>query len=160
VTRMQSPETCRLTARVPAELKDEFKAACDEREESMTEAIEAFMRGYVEQHGVTAADVAEGYTPGDPDLRELYQVCLDVATHGQYGPMIYQRRHGGRIAERTQFSKTELKTALMPLRTRGYVAMGPMPPELQGDAAKRFRSWIVKPLGADPEQWKYREVDR
>jgi len=157
MTRMESPETCRLTARVPAALKDEFKTACDEREESMTEAIEVFMREYVDKHGVTAADVAEGYTPDDHDLRELYQVCLDVATHGQYGPMVYQRRHGGRIAERTQVSKSDLSAALMPLRSRGYVAIGPMPPELQGEAAKRFRSWIVKPLTADPDQWKYRE---
>jgi len=157
MSRMQSPETCRLTARVSEELKAEFKAACENREESMTEAIEAFMRDYADQHNTTAEKVAEGYSPTDPVHRELYLCCLDIAIHGAYGPMINQRRHGGRIAEQARTSKSELPEALMPLRQRGYAAMGPMPPTLQGEPAKRWRSWIIKPLSADPEQWKYRE---
>lgn len=157
MSRLESPETCRITCRVSEELKSEFKRACESCDESMTEAIEAFMREYVEQHTTTAESVAEGYTLDDPVLRELYLCCLDVAIHGSHGPIVNQRRHGGRIAEETQTPKSELPEALMPLRKRGYAAMGPMPPTLQGEAAKRWRSWIIKPLAADPDQWKYRE---
>jgi len=158
VSRMESPETCRITCRVSDELKSEFKAACESTEVSMTDAIEAFMREYTEKHNTTAEKVAEGYSPTDPVLKELYLCCIDVSTHGAYGPMINRRRHGGQIAEQTQTPKSELPEALMPLRQRGYVAMGPMPPTLQGEAAKRWRTWIIKPLSADPDQWKYRET--
>ena len=150
----------RLSAKVPSRVKDEFKEACEHRGITMTEAIEEFMEEYAAEHAPvsTVGNGASGYHPSDSALRELYEVCLDVAVDGGFGPTIYQRRHAGQIAQQTQqVRKGELKSALMPLRQRGYVALGPMPPTLQGEAAKRWRSWIIKPPAADPEQWKFRE---
>jgi len=157
---MESPETARLTARVPERLKDEFKAACENTGTNMTEAIEAFMQEFAAENApiATVGDGESGHYPSDPALRELYEACLDVAVNGDFGPTIYQRRHAGQIAQQTQqVTKGELKSALMPLRQRGYVALGPMPPTLQGESAKRWRSFIIKPPAADPEQWKFRE---
>jgi hypothetical protein len=150
----------RLSAKVPSRVKDEFKQACEYRDVTMTEAIREFMEEYAAENApiATVGDSDGGHYPSDSAQRELYEVCLDVAVDGGSGPTIYQRRHAGQIAQQTQqVRKSELKSALMPLRQRGYVALGPMPPTLQGESAKRWRSWIIKPPAADPEQWKFRE---
>lgn len=157
---MESPETARLTARVPERLKDEFKAACENAGTSMTDAIEEFMEEFAAENApvATVGDTEGVHYPSDPALRELYEACLDVAEHGAHGPTIYKRRHCGQIAQRTQqMSKAEVADALMPLRRRGYAALGPMPPTLEGESADRWCSWIIKPPEADPEQWKFRE---
>ena len=159
MSRMKSPETTRLVARVSEHLKEDFKEACDACDVSMTEAVEEFMREFTDQHAPMSVNAPEGgYYPDDRALREIYEVCLDVAENGAYGPMVYQRRHASAIAQETRrVTKADLKDALIPLRQQGYVAQGPIPPTLQGEAAKRWRSWIIKPPCADPERWKYRE---
>jgi hypothetical protein len=74
--------------------------------------------------------------PNDPCLREIYQVCLDVAVNGTHGPTIYQRRHALAIAQKTQqISKGELADAMTRLRRNGYATIGAMPPELHRQKA-------------------------
>lgn len=157
MSRMQSqPANARLTIRLSEEKKDEFKAACDDRDETMSDVLIERVDEIVTQH--QPADRPEGYYPDDPALRELYEACLDVADSGAHGPTIYQRRHASLIAQRTQqVRKSELGDALMPLRQRGFVSLGPMPPALQGESIERWRNWIIKPPEADPAQWKFRE---
>ena len=156
-----SSGTTRLSAKVDEQLKRDFRDACDNADVTMTEAVEEMMAEFVSKHGPVHVDIDEGFYPDDPALCSLYEACLDVAEIGLRGPTVYQRRHASRIAQQTQqVQKNELADALMPLRRKGYVAQGPMPATLQGDAARRWRSWIVKPPEADPEQWKYREGER
>lgn len=147
----------RLSAKVPETLKEDFKDACENVDVTMTDAIEEKMTEFVAEHGSLVLDDTE-YYPSDPSLRDLYEVSLDVSDDGPQGPTIYQRRHAGEVARRTQqVAKNELSDAMMRLRREGYAVLGPMPPELQGQAAERWRCWILKPACADPEQWKFRE---
>ncbi|MCU4926666.1 hypothetical protein OB905_11845 [Halobacteria archaeon AArc-dxtr1] len=146
----------RLSAKVDSKLKDDFKSACEAAGETMTDVIENQMKSVVSEYG--AVDVEgeeEGYYPSNPQLRELYEACLKYATDDL---KIYQRRHASSIAQETrQVSKGELSDALIPLRQQGFIAHGPMPVDLTGQAANRWRHWFVKPPCADPEQWKFRE---
>jgi hypothetical protein len=147
----------RLSAKVAEPLKQDFKAACEARSETMTDVIEAKMREVVDEHGGDPVDDGEGYYPSDSKLRELYETCLKFSD-ADHGLKIYQRRHASSIAQETQTSKSDLADALIPLRQRGYVALGPMPVDLTGRAAERWRHWYVKPPCADPTQWKHRET--
>jgi len=152
-----SAGTTRLSAKVPEDLKRDFRDACDHVDETMTDVVEDLMAEFVVEHGPAHVGQTDGYYPGDKRLRQLYEACLDVAEDLK----IYQRRHASRIAQATQqVAKNELGDALMPLRRRGFVALGAMPPSLTGEAAARWRHWHVKPPCADPERWKYREGDR
>lgn len=155
-----SSDTTRLSAKVPDELKRDFRDACDNVDVTMTEAVEEFMAEFVAENGPAHVGTAEGYYPDDPALRELYEVCVDLADHTDEGLKIYQRRHASRIAQQTQqVTKSRITEALMPLRRKGYVALGPMPVDLVGEQAARWRHWNVKPPCADPDQWKFREGD-
>ncbi|WP_246999429.1 hypothetical protein [Halosolutus gelatinilyticus] len=146
----------RLSAKVDAKLKEDFKAACESLGETMTDVIEEQMQDVVSEYGCVDVDSRDdGYYPADPQLRELYEACLKYATEDL---KIYQRRHAGSIAQETrQVSKNELPDALMPLRQQGFVALGAMLIGLSGEALHRWRNWYVKPPCADPKQWKYRE---
>lgn len=152
--------TTRLSAKVPEELKRDFRDACDNADVTMTEAVEEFMAEFVAENGPAHVSSSDSFYPDDPALRELYEVCVDVADHSVNGLKIYQRRHGSRIAQRTQqMGKNDLPDMLMPLRRKGFVAEVFISPQVRGKDAKRWRQWLVKPPCADPEQWKYREGD-
>ena len=156
-----SAGTTRLSAKVNEDLKRDFRDACDNAGVTMTEAVEGFMAEFVAEHGPAHVGNVEGYYPDNDHERALYEALWDVAEHTDDGPKVYQRRHASTIAQQTQqVSKSELSDALMPLRRKGYVALGPMPIDLQAKQAQRWRHWYVKPPSADPEQWKYRESDR
>ena len=159
MSRMQSPETARITAKVDGDLKEDFKLACAHHGENMTDVIETKMQEFVDENGpVSVTGEQSQYAPDDPALRELYQACLDVAENRTHGPTVYQRRHASTIArESQQFAKDELGDAMMRLRRKGYAALGTMPLQLQGESADRWRNWIIKPPEADPDQWKFRE---
>lgn len=158
MSRMQPQRTsARVSVRIPEPIKDDFKDACDRADVTMSEVLTQSIEDFVDAHDPTLRD-SQGYYPDDSRLREIYEAALDVAENGTHGPTIYQRRHARSIAKQTQeIAKTELSDALMPLRRRGFVAQGPMPPSLQGEEAQRWRNWIVKPPEADPDQWKFRE---
>jgi len=146
----------RLSAKVAEPLKQDFKDACEARGETMTDVIEAKMREVVDEHGGNPDRDGDGYYPSDAELRDLYETCLKFADADR-GLKIYQRRHASSIAQETQTSKSDLGDALIPLRQKGYVALGSMPVDLTGRAAERWRHWYVKPRCADPTQWIYRE---
>ncbi len=149
-----SAGTERLSAKVPEDLKRDFRDACDHVDENMTDVITQQMAEFVREHGPAHVGDPGGYYPEDGHLRGLYEACLDAAEDLK----IYQRRHASQIAQATQqVTKNELADALMPLRRRGFVALGAMPAALTGKSAARWRHWHVKPPCADPEQWKYRE---
>jgi hypothetical protein len=150
---VSSAGTTRLSAKVGEELKEDFKEACEARGDTMTDVIEEKMAEVIAENGGPTLD-DDDYYPTDPKLRELYEACLKYAVDLK----IYQRRHAGSIAQETQqTNKSNLPDALIPLRHRGYIALGPTPIDLGGDAAARWRHWHVKPPCSDPEQWKYRE---
>ena len=156
-----SADTTRLSAKVPDGLKRDFRDACDNAGVTMTDAVEEFMADFVAEHGPAHVDTSDGYYPDDPDERALYEACLDAADHTDEGPKLHQRRHARRVAKTTQdVSKDELADALMPLRRKGYVALGYIPAYAGGETADRWRYWYVKPVCADPEQWTKREGDR
>jgi len=143
-----------LSARVPEELKEEFKAACEAVGETMTDMIEKKMAEVVEEHGDGVSGEGE-YYPDDPYERELYEACLKFATDDL---KIYQQKHARRIARETQdTSVDDLAVSLDNLRKAGFIALGPMPVYMAGEAAKKWRHWHVKPPCADPDHWKYRE---
>ncbi len=156
-----SKDTTQLSAKVDDTLKRDFRDACDHLDVTMTDVIEGMMAEFVDEHGPAHVSDSGEYYPDNDHERRLYEVCLGVAEHTSEGPKIYQRRHASTIAQKTQqVSKSELSDALMPLRRDGYIALGPMPPDLQGQHAQRWRHWYVKPLCADPDQWKFRESQR
>ena len=155
-----SSGTTQLSAKVDEALKRDFRDTCDHLDVTMTDAIEGMMEEFVEDHGPAHTGDSDEYYPDNDYERELYEACLEYADHTHEGPKVYQRRHASGIAQATQqVSKAELADAMMPLRRKGYVALGPMPVDLVGEQAERWRHWYVKPPCADPEQWKFREGD-
>jgi len=147
-----SSGTTRVSIKTSEPLKEDFKQACDDEDVTMTEVIEDAMAEFVADHG--GQQTEDGYYPDDSDLRDLYEACLRHADDLR----VYQRRHASKIAQDTQqVAKGDLADALMPLRKRGYVALGPVPLDLDRKVADRWRNWYVKPPCADPELWKYRE---
>jgi len=151
-----------ISARVAETLKQDFRGACESQDEAMTDVIKRSMREYVDEYGTVAVDEGtDAYYPDDDNLRELYTACLDVADEGDCGYKVYQRRHASTIAQETRITtKQELPDAMNQLRRAGYASMGPLPVDLRGESAKRWRNWIIKPPAADPEQWKFREGQR
>jgi hypothetical protein len=145
-----------LSARVPEDLKSDFREACEHQGVTMTEAVESQMAEFVAEHKPTdTVRDASGYYPENERERALYEACLDCATDDL---IIYYRRHASTIAQATQqVSKQELSDALRPLRRKGYLALGSMPTHLSIEQAKRWRHWHVKPACADPEKWVRRE---
>lgn len=153
-----SSDTTRLSAKVPEGLKRDFRDACDNAGVTMTDAVEEFMAEFVAENGPAHVNDTDAYYPDHATDRSLYEACWDAAEHTDRGPRIYQRRHASTIAQQTQHvSKDELADALMPLRQKGYIALGPVPIYATEEAGGRWRSWFVKPPSADPDQWKFRE---
>ena len=145
-----------LSARVDEALKRDFRDACDNQDLTMTDAIEKLMVEFVHEHGpIHASAGGSGYYPENDQERALYEACLECATDDL---IIYHRRHASTIAQATQqVSKQELSDAFMPLRQKGYLALGWMPTHLSGEQARRWRHWHVKPACADPDKWVRRE---
>jgi len=153
-----SKDQTQLSARVPDALKRDFRDACDNQDVSMTDAITDMMEEFVAEHGPAHTSDSEGYYPSNAEERELYEACLEHADETEEGPKLYQRRHARQIAQSTrQVSKNDLADALMPLRRKGYIALGPMPLDVGKQAKDRWLHWYVKPACADPKQWKRRE---
>lgn len=157
MSRMQSDESSKAQIRVKLrkDLKERFKGACETADVSMSDALREYMGEFADEHNDIELSDSDGFYPSDTHLCELYDACLEFATHDL---KIYQKRHASSIAKETQqVTKNELPSALMPLRQQGFVALGAMPIDLSGEAADRWRHWHIKPACADPEQWKYRE---
>lgn len=150
-----SSNTTRLSAKIPAALKADFRETCEALDVTMTDAIEEQIVAFVEEHDdAPSAPDAEHY-PDEPRLRELYHSCLD---HADEHLRVYQRHHARSIAESTGLtSKDDLGSDLRPLRKKGYVARGALPVGLKREAAKRWRFWHIKPPAADPDKWTKRE---
>lgn len=159
---MQSPDDeytkVRLSGpKVYEDVRDEFKEACERAGVSQSEVLRDAAKEFIDEHGTGSSVSSEdgGYYPSDDTLRELYEACWN---HAGDDLRIYKRRHASPIAEQTSsFEKKNLESALMPLRKKGFVALGAMPADLTGEGYKRRLHWHVKPPSADPEHWKYRE---
>jgi hypothetical protein len=151
-----SAGTTQVNAKVPEPLKEEFRDTCDELGESMTDVLQGAMEEFVEAHRDERVSAErEGFYPSDPYERDLYEVWLEVSSDDL---RIYQRQHASALARETgNFQRSELSDNMMPLRRAGFAALGPMPVDLAGEAASRWRYWNIKPPAADPEQWSRRE---
>lgn len=107
----------RVTARVPQGLKDDFSAACDAEDESMTDALNEMMKEYVAEHG-DSSEVS--HLPDDDTLAEGYRRLRRLADPDT-----------GRVEADvavTEISKalgrpqsTVRRSVLNPLERRGYI---------------------------------------
>jgi len=159
MSRMESPETDKkvVKGRVDAGLKEAFAEACKSAGVSQTEVVVGAVEDFVEEHsaGRSVSSDDGWYYPSDGSLRDLYEACWD---HAGDDLRIYKRRHASAIAEQAaSFQRENLESALMPLRKKGYIALGAMPADLTGEGYERRLHWHVKPPSADPRVWRYRE---
>jgi hypothetical protein len=99
-------------------------------------------------------DSDEGeYLPTDDSERRIYLAMLGAANSN----LIYSpRRHGNAL--KRQLGESDLEAAaFVPLRRKGFIARQDSPP-LKRSNNRPAHVYRIKPRGADPEQWKYREV--
>ena len=118
MSRMVDPNSSKghtqLSARVPEDLKDDFKRAADENGETMTEAIMGLMADYADHQ--RAADT---HTPDDPELAR----ALDVLERGaNERGRIKADTARGLVAQELGIPKQATRRAVLrPLERAGYI---------------------------------------
>lgn len=145
--KMKSP-----SFRIHQSKLEEFDAYIDAHDEwtSRSEAVRTLIEE--ELDGSTVTRDGE-YLPDDSDERRIYLAMLGAAN----GNLIYSpRRHGNAL--KRQLGEGDLEAAaFIPLRRKGYISRQEAPP-MKGNSSVPKHVYRVKPLGANPNEWKYREV--
>jgi len=107
-----SSASTQLSAKIDATLKDEFKQACDDRGETMTDAIERLIR----------ADIADGEDgqhdlPDDPQLAEAMRALRSA------GPRLRTDAAEAVVSQRCQTSLQAVRAAILdPLESLGWIS--------------------------------------
>lgn len=111
-----SAGSTQISAKVPEPLKEEFREACDERGESMTDVIEQKMKEVVDN-----GDEESDALPDDDRLRAGYQ-CLRAESDPDTGRIDTDVAESA-VAEKTRVkSRTVRQNVLDPLERRGYIS--------------------------------------
>lgn len=143
-------DTTRTTSlRAPAGLIEDFDDAIEDAGYgSRTEALVDLMQQTVDEYGGR-----DEYLPADPNDRDLYLSCLELA-NDRFRMAL--RRVESRLAQETGVPADKLTIRLYELEKQGYVR------QYRGVGAIRGKdnagiSYRVKPPAADPERWTYRK---
>lgn len=132
--------------RAPTQLVEDFDANLERLGyENRSAAVRDFFARELEKIGVSP----DGYFPARDDERRLYEALLAVANEKL---IVNPKRSRSEVANRADRNKDELDAMLFTLRRKGYVR------QLVGVPGTGEVAYRVKPPGADPEQWVYREV--
>lgn len=142
---MQSPQTARTSFSVPERVLSTFDDLAESEGKSRSEKLREVVKETVDMGEPERDD----YVPESETMREVYLTLVETARKPQH--ILRWDVFGGQVAQQTSISKDNLGTILYMLERDGYVReLGKHP----GDQTKR-QTFYVKPLCADPNQWKY-----
>lgn len=108
------------------------------------------LREFVEEQAPD--DGRREYLPGSSEMRQKYEAMLDVANKDL---IVAPRICGSNLAQKLGVGQDDLSAALADLRRAGYVSRQSAAPGTQRSG--RGTVFRVKPRGADPDEWVYRE---
>lgn len=152
----ESDEKDTINARGPKWLKDEANDLADDYGVSLTTIVHNALADYLGQH----SEPGDGRDPEDVDThlptteerRDVYLAALDAATER----LRLHERHVGGVAQQLQnINKEGVKAVLQDLRREGFVSLMQFPPDCQTENLSK--TWRVKPVVVDPDDWTYRE---